>query len=75
MRTLKEGEMLQQIGTHALRGPKGEILKTQALYVIVSTNDVDPASGLTRGEEKACGDFAQIFADKFRQYVKGVQAC
>lgn len=69
-RTLKENEMLLQIGTQALRGPKGEIISKAAVCVIVRKPE---AGTLTTGEASVCDDIASVLAGKFRQYTDGIR--
>ena len=69
-RTLKDNEMLLQIGTQALRGPQGQIISKAAVCVIVRK----PETGtLTTGETIACDDIAAVLAEKFKQYTDGVR--
>lgn len=70
-RLLAEGEALVEVGVMGLRAPDGSVTENVKLFRIVSTRDVNPKTGMTRGEEQACEDIASVLAEKFGQYVKG----
>lgn len=61
----------KQIGTMALRTPDGEFLSAVPIYDEVQAST---ESRLTRSEEKACSDIAEILAAKFKQYRDGLSA-
>lgn len=70
-RLLAEGEALVEVGVMGLRAPDGSITENVKLFRIVSTKDVNPKTGMTRGEETACTDIAAVLAEKFGQYIQG----
>lgn len=69
-RVLAEGEALVEVGVMGLRAPDGSITENVKLFRIVSARDVNPKSGMTRGEEQACEDIAAVLAEKFGQYIR-----
>ena len=69
-RVLAEGEALVEVGVMGLRAPDGSITENVRLFRIVSARDVNPKSGMTRGEEQACEDIAAVLAEKFGQYIR-----
>ena len=69
-RVLAEGEALVEVGIMGLRAPDGSITENVKLFRIVSARDVNPKSGMTRGEEQACEDIAAVLAEKFGQYIR-----
>lgn len=69
-RVLAEGEALVEVGVMGLRAPDGSITENVKLFRIVSPRDVNPKSGMTRGEEQACEDIASVLAEKFGQYIQ-----
>lgn len=69
-RLLAEGEALVEVGVMGLRAPDGSYTENVKLFRIVSTQDVNPKSGMTKGEETACTDIAAVFAEKFGQYIR-----
>lgn len=70
-RLLAEGEALVEVGVMGLRAPDGSITENVKLFRIVSTKDVNPKTGMTRGEEQACEDIGAVLAEKFGQYIRG----
>lgn len=72
-RVLAEGEALVEVGVMGLRAPDGSITENVKLFRIVSAQDVNPKSGMTKGEETACTDIAAVFAEKFGQYIAGTR--
>lgn len=69
-RVLAEGEALVEVGVMGLRAPDGSYTENVKLFRIVSAQDVNPKSGMTRGEEEACEDIASVLAEKFGQYIQ-----
>lgn len=72
-RFLAEGEALQQVGVMGLRAPDGSIADNVPLYRIIPAKEVNPESGLTRGEERACEDIGRTLAGMFGEYKRGVR--
>lgn len=70
-RLLAEGEALVQVGVMGLRAPDGSFVKTVKLYEIVPNSDINPQTGMTKGEEAVCGDIGKIMAEKFKKYIDG----
>lgn len=72
-RILAEGEALVEVGVMGLRAPDGSYTENVKLYRIVSAREVNPKSGMTKGEEAACTDIAAVLAEKFGQYIAGTR--
>lgn len=70
----ESGEVFKQVGVMGLRGPKGEIVENQPIYIKISKKEIDPNTGTLPVEEQALDDVAKIFAEKFKQYVDGCRA-
>jgi hypothetical protein len=70
-RLLAEGEALVQVGVMGLRAPDGSFTENVKLYKIVSSGEVNPKTGMTKGEEAVCEDIGAIFAAKMKQYIDG----
>lgn len=66
-------ETFVQIGVTALRAPDGTFLPSVPLYVKAAPEDVAPDGRYTGGDETLRG-VAEIFADKYRQYIDGQKA-
>jgi hypothetical protein len=60
-----------QVGITALRAPDGTFLPSTPIYAEVP--EVSP-EGLTPTENDTIDDIAQIFAEKFKQYINGTKA-
>lgn len=72
-RLLAKGETLIEVGVMGLRAPDGSVTENVKLYRIVSADEVNPKSGMTKGEEEACTDIAAVLAEKFGQYIEGTR--
>lgn len=65
-------EHFAQIGVTALRDPAtGDFLPAVPLYIKVSSDEINPETGMTKAEEYALEDVAKVFADKMKQYMQG----
>ncbi|MCL1786662.1 MAG: hypothetical protein FWG38_01640 [Defluviitaleaceae bacterium] len=66
-------EKYVQVGSFALRNPKGEFLPSVPLFIRkTDAGQVNEATGRTVAEEITMADVSKIFADKHRQYVQGL---
>lgn len=65
-------EVFAQVGVTALRAPDGSFLPSVPLYIKVAAEDIAP-DGRYIGEDRTLTDVADIFADKYRQYVEGTK--
>lgn len=70
---MNKKETFVQIGVTALRSPDGSFLPSVPLYVKVPAEDVSPG-GEYIGSEPVLQDVAEVFADKYRQYIKAQRA-
>lgn len=70
-RALTAGEALVEVGVMGLRAPDGSFTENVKLYKIVPSGDINPKSGMTKGEEALCEDIGAIFAAKMKQYIDG----
>lgn len=72
MAQAKTAEHFTQIGITALRDPKtGDFLPAVPLYIKVTSDEINPKTGMTQAEEYALADVGKIFADKMKQYLDG----
>lgn len=72
MAQVKQGEHFAQIGVTALRDPKtGDFLPAVPLYIKVSSDEINPKTGMTQAEELALDDVSKVFAAKMKQYIDG----
>lgn len=67
-RMLEKDEYLVQVGAMAYRNDDGSFQPSKPVYVIEKQKNILP-SGLTKGEEEICEEFAKTMAVKFKQYV------
>lgn len=64
-----QAEHFAQIGVTALRDPKtGDFLPAVPLYIKVSSDEINPKTGMTQAEEYALDDVGKVFAAKMKQY-------
>ncbi len=67
-------ERFIQVGTFALRSPKGEFLPSVPLFIKAEdAGGVNEKTGLTIAEEISLINVGKVFADKFKQYTDGVK--
>lgn len=71
LKTIEVKYVYQEIGVTALRSPDGGYLPAEPLYVKVPAKDVK--DGVYVGENATLQNVAEIFADKYKQYVEGVR--
>lgn len=72
MARVQQAEHFAQIGITALRDPKtGDFLPAVPLYIKVSSDEINPKTGMTKAEEFALEDVGKVFADKMKQYIDG----
>ncbi len=65
------GEHFVQVGVTALRDPAtGDFLPAVPLYVKVGAEEVDQQTGLSTGEKALCDNIADLFAERFGEYVR-----
>lgn len=70
--TLKQNEVLVQVGVTALRAPDGSFLPSVPLYIITDKSEIIPETNMTKSESGLYDDIASILAHKFKAYVDGV---
>ena len=69
-----DGEIYKEVGQIALRGPSGEFIEKQPIYIKVSPKKINTNTNMLPREEKTLSEVAELFAEKFGEYVKGCKA-
>lgn len=63
-----------QIGQAALRGPDGNFMPAVPIYIEAAcAGEINPTTGRTKREDLALGDVAKVFAENYKQYMRGTR--